>query len=247
LDAEAGAVVVARAAAIGAKPPWRLGREVSHSRRGDSLVITLPDGTSFEVDPRLQGAHQDDNAAVAVAAAWLLRCEGDSSTATVDSDAVARGVRDVQWPGRLETLAVREGPSAGRYLLDCAHNEHGVRALASAIRATTELVSPVLVFGAMADKAWTAMVQLLAPLFRDRVYVAPSVHSPGRAAVRLPDLRSLDSQGLCASTVSEAVGVARGLAGLESTVVIAGSLYLVGEVRALLLAHHESWHGQVGL
>jgi len=247
LSAEADDVVVARAAALGAKPLWRLGREVSHIRCGAGLLIRLPGGVSFDVDPRLHGAHQDDNAAVAVAAAWQLRVADDSVGAFVDAAAVRRGVRDVRWPGRFEALVVPEGPLAGGYLLDAAHNEDGARALASAIRAATEIASPVLVFGAMADKAWTDMVRLLAPMFRDRVYVSPSLRSPGRIAVPPADLRSLDADGLCASTVREALALARGRAGLDSTVVVAGSLCLVGEVRSMLLGHHEGSHAHVGL
>jgi len=250
LDAEADAVVLASTAAIGAKSPWRLGHEVSHARRGDRLTVALPDGTSFDVAPRLRGAHQDDNAAVAVAAVWRLRRECDSAAMTgvaIDNDSIARGMSAVEWPGRLETIEVREGPFGGRYLLDGAHNEDGVRAMAAAIRTMPEFVSPVLVFGAMADKSWPAMIHLLAPMFRCRVYVAPRVRSHGRAVVPPAELRTVDAQGLCASTVSEAIRVARGVAGVEGVVVVAGSLYLVGEVRALLLGHQEYCHAHVGL
>ena len=247
LSAEAGDVVAARARALGATPLWRLGQEVSHARHGASLLITLPGGVAFEVEPSLRGAHQDDNAALAVAAAWQLRVAAHAVGATVDANVVRRGVKDVRWPGRLEALLVSDGPLAGRYLLDGAHNEEGARALASAIRATPAAASTVLVFGAMADKAWAAMLQVLAPMFRERIYVSPSVRSAGRRTVPPADLRSIDADGLCASTVREALGLARGRAGVEGTVVVAGSLSLVGEVRSMLLGHPEWGHEHVGL
>ena len=247
LSADADAVVVERAATLGAEPPWRLGREIAHRRRGAELLVALPDGASFRVAPTLGGAHQDDNAAVAVASAWRLGREDEACSAAFDAGVVRRGVLDVQWPGRLEPLVVAGEPLAGRYLLDGAHNDDGARALASALRAMTGMASSVLVFGAMADKAWTAMVARLAPVFRDRVYVAPSVRSAGRTAVAPADLRAIDGHGRSASTVPEAIAMARALAGSSGTVVVAGSLSLVGEIRSLLRGHHEGHDGHVGL
>jgi dihydrofolate synthase/folylpolyglutamate synthase len=87
-----------------------------------------------------------------------------------------------------------------------------------------------LVFGALADKAWPAMLDRLAPLTTHRVYVAPQ----GRAAAPPSELAARHP-GWTAESVSEALARARGLAGTDGLVVVCGSLYLVGEARAILL------------
>jgi dihydrofolate synthase/folylpolyglutamate synthase len=116
----------------------------------------------------------------------------------------------------------------GAYLLDGAHNPDGAAALA---RHLATLGAPVtLVFGALADKAWPEMLDLLAPLTSRRVYVEPQ----GRAATPPAEL-ARRHPGETARTVAEALDRARDLAGREGVVVVCGSLYLVGEARALLL------------
>ena len=103
----------------------------------------------------------------------------------------------------------------------------------------------VLVFGAMGDKAWKVMARELSPRFDARVYVAPDASGAGRSAAAPAALLELDSAGVVAGSVAEALAIARSLAGPEGLVVVAGSLYLVGEVRAALRG--EPRDPQVGL
>jgi len=173
--------------------------------------------------PPLLGAHQVGNCDVAIAMARLLR---------IDDDAIARGLKATRWPGRLERI---EKPD-GVYLLDGAHNPDGAAALASYLRRTD---SPALVFGALADKAWPEMIDLLAPITPHRVYVAPMVGTSGavgkQRAAAPPQELALRHAGETAPDVASAMKRARSLAGPRGVVVVAGSLYLVGEARALLL------------
>jgi dihydrofolate synthase/folylpolyglutamate synthase len=173
--------------------------------------------------PPLLGAHQVGNCDVSIAIARILR---------IDDDTITRGLRATRWPGRLERI---ERPD-GAYLLDGAHNPDGAAALASYLRRTP---SPALVFGALADKAWPEMIDLLAPITPQRVYVAPVVGTGGsigkpRAAAP-PDELARRHPGETAPDVESALKRARALVGQNGTVVVAGSLYLVGEARALLL------------
>jgi dihydrofolate synthase/folylpolyglutamate synthase len=167
--------------------------------------------------PALGGAHQLDNAAVAIAVA---RATG------LDEVAIVRGLGEVRWPGRLESVTTSEGP----LLLDAAHNPDGALALRAALserRMPREQVA--LVFGAMADKDYAGMLASLGPLCGTRVYVAPE----GRKAADPAELARL-WEGTPAATVPEALARARQAVGASGLVVVAGSIFLVGEVRAFL-------------
>jgi len=163
----------------------------------------------------LRGQHQWENATVA----YRLTRELGIGDAPIE-----RGLREVRWPGRLEWVDGYDGP----YLLDGAHNPDGAAALARYLGEQSS--SLALVFGALADKAWPQMLDLLAPVTPHRVYAEP----PGRAAASPRDL-ALRHPGERAAGLAAAMARARNLVGSGGIVVIAGSLYLVGEARALLL------------
>ena len=84
-----------------------------------------------------------------------------------------------------------------------------------------------LVFGTLADKAWPEMIDVLAPRAAHRFYVTPK----GRAATD-PNAIAARQPGRVASSVAEAYELARQSA---HHVVACGSVYVVGELRALLL------------
>lgn len=214
---------------------WRVGSEIVHEAHGDHLIVRGPE-RSISVTPRLLGEHQRDNAAIAIGLSWLLRAEDPSLG--LEDPAIARGVATVEWPGRLETIDTPEG----RVLLDGAHNEQGARALGAAVDALGA-GDRALVFGAMADKAWGTMVRELAPRFAHRVYMAPVVGT--RAAADPSSLAMLDPGGEIAVDLADAIARARAAVGPHGLVVIAGSLYLVGEARARLLGLERD--PQVGL
>jgi dihydrofolate synthase/folylpolyglutamate synthase len=167
----------------------------------------------------LEGAHQQSNAKVAFAMAQRL---------ALPAEAILRGVAEAHWPGRLETIETKQGP----WLLDAAHNPDGVASLVAHLRGTKRPIGCV-VFGSLGDKPWTEMLDMLAPLAPKRVYVAPQAFGGGRAATD-PTLLAARHPGLAAPSAAAAVELARALAG-SSVAVVAGSLYLVGEARALLL------------
>jgi dihydrofolate synthase/folylpolyglutamate synthase len=86
------------------------------------------------------------------------------------------------------------------------------------------------VFGTLADKDWQAMLATLAPNAAHRFYVRPK----GRAATEPRDLAQL-APGEELATLEAALSRARTTVGEAGLVVVAGSIFLVGEARALLL------------
>jgi dihydrofolate synthase/folylpolyglutamate synthase len=190
---------------------------------GARLVATpaLPPG----LEPPLPGDHQRHNAAVAVAAlSEAARVLGFS----IRDDAVRAGLAATRWPGRLQLVA--GSPSL---LLDGAHNPAGSEALARHL-ASAGGPRPVLVFAAMQDKDVAGLIGPLLPHVGTVVATAPAVARalpPPELAARIA---SAGGHAEAAATSREALERARALAGPEGCVVVAGSLYLVGEVLAIV-------------
>lgn len=147
-------------------------------------------------------------------------------------EVLAQGVENTIWPGRNELLH-RNGQDLT--LLDCAHNPDGAVALSHALDPTVlaEVESRreiALVFGALNTKNWRAMLRRLEQVAGQRIYVA----APISKAVDPREMLSVSS-GEIANSVEQALTRARELVGPKGVVVVAGSTFLVGAARALLL------------
>lgn len=194
-----------------------------------ALPIVLgddPDAVARESLPiGLRGAYQHDNARIAARVARELG---------IGEVARREGLARTSWPGRFEHVELASGPLRGAWLLDGAHNPDGALSLALALEdeSSRGVAAPgAMVFGALADKAWPAMLEILARIPCPRIYVAPH----GRAAAE-PAALAAHVAGRIATSLPEALRLARTAAGGPATpVVVCGSLYLVGESRALLL------------
>jgi dihydrofolate synthase/folylpolyglutamate synthase len=207
---------------VGPLSPEALGEVESLARTANARVIRTD--TDLELasfvarhPPALEGAHQVDNAKVAVG---LAREVGWSEAA------MAIGLAAVRWPGRLEHIATPDG----EVLLDAAHNPDGAAALAAALQAHQSPGKVALVFGAMADKDHAGMLAVLAPVAAKRVYIAPDGRRPAD-----PAQLAVTLEGDVAATVEEALELGRRAAGPDGLVVVTGSIFLVGAARALLL------------
>jgi dihydrofolate synthase/folylpolyglutamate synthase len=167
----------------------------------------------------LAGEHQVANALTAIAALDLLN---------VPSEAIEEGIRATRWPGRLERVS--EHPEM---VLDGAHNPAGASTLARHIQRFYSGRRVWLVYGAMRDKAVSEVAGILFPSAGTVILTAPAHPRAVRpealaALVDHPDLRT-------APVLSDALAVVRREAAPEDAVFITGSLFLVGEARALLV------------
>jgi dihydrofolate synthase/folylpolyglutamate synthase len=169
----------------------------------------------------LRGRHQVDNAAVAIRLAELLR---------VPRSEIVSGLENAHHPGRLELIAHKPN-----FLLDGAHNPAGCESL----RAYLDEFAPrplTLVFGAMRDKQLDPMGEILFPVAD--VLILTRVVNPRSASMEM--LRSVAdrfARGTVIETDSsaEALRVAIAKTPPEGLICIAGSLYLIGEVRPSIL------------
>jgi dihydrofolate synthase/folylpolyglutamate synthase len=197
----------------------------------DGLVVDLrtPSRSLAGLRVGLVGAHQADNAAVAVA---LLDAIAERWEIEVADEAVRAGLAAARWPGRLEVL---DGTALGigRVLLDGAHNPAGAAALARALD-DLGLRRPSIVFGAMRGKKVRDVLRALAPLEPRFTFTAvddPGAHRPEELAAHWSEL---GGRGRVDPDPASAVRSAGG-----DPVVVAGSLYLVGAVRGIITGTRE--------
>jgi dihydrofolate synthase/folylpolyglutamate synthase len=194
---------------------------VSPEQTAGGLDVPTPRGIHRGLTP-LPGAHQRDNLIVAIR---VLESAAEAGL-RVDFDALARATAATRWPGRLQL--VDGNPPI---LLDGAHNPAGARALADHLRT----IGPfVLVFGAMEDKDVEQIGRTLFPLAEAvvlaRARSSDRAATPQRLAERAGRFARQLHQG---RDVATALALARRLTPEGGTIVVAGSLYLVGEVLEL--------------
>ena len=198
------------------------------------------------MDSPLAGQHQQRNLALALATALELRANHGFR---IPNRAIEAGVRATRWPGRLEWLPQRaDAPHPhAPLLLDVAHNPAGAWALRAALAQLPDERPRTLLFSCLADKQLEEMARILLPLFdatsgdparrRDHLIVAP-IANPRAASVDqlLAAAHALDIPAHAAPHLAAALQQARALTPPEGVIVATGSVYLIGELRALALA-----------
>ncbi len=204
----------------------------------DGLDIALPGLGPTRVG--LRGRHQAMNAAVADA---LLDALATAGIARVGPEARRTGYGTAAWPGRLELLR-----ADGRdVLLDGAHNPAGAAALAEALDDLRPFLADgplTLVTASMADKDVDGMIAALSTASAMRGASIVCTQVTGGRAMPAPALASrwaAARPGASPPSVAPdpVAAVDLALAGGRGPVVVAGSLYLVGAVRAILVDDPE--------
>lgn len=178
---------------------------------------------------RTTAAYQTENASVALVAARSLKEE------RIDDEAVRKGLYDAFWPGRMEEILPR-------VFLDGAHNEDGIEAfLTSVSAANTEREKAagkrLLLFGVVADKQYDKMIGRVAAsqLFS---HIAVTVLASDRSA-SIDKLKVAWAQYKTADcsfheSAEEAFHYIQSIQKEADTIYIAGSLYLVGQIKTLV-------------
>jgi len=213
---EADAVLVERAAELRVPVTRSAAVPISgialHARGGDFMW------EGGQVSCPLPGEHQIENAVTAIAALQRL---------SVPNEAIRQGIAQTVWPGRLERVSVNP-----EIILDGAHNPAGTRALAAYLDRFYDPERVWLIYGAMRDKAVAEMAAILFPRARRVIVTAPAQARALRPET-IRDLADHDSIEV-APNLAAALARAAGAAPADA-IFITGSLFLVGEARALLL------------
>jgi len=207
------------------------------SADGRCVVSFAADRDEYEdVQLGLRGRHQIDNALVAIALAEALRERGFAITRA----AIIRGVETATHPGRLE---ISEGQP--RILFDGAHNPAAARALRVYL---DEFVREPLtmIFGAMRDKALNEMATVL--FTKADKLILTSMDNPRAANLEVLIAAAPEtfdhSRMHQASSVIEALRLARKMTPANGLICVTGSLYLVGAAREVLSRESRSFAHQ---
>jgi dihydrofolate synthase/folylpolyglutamate synthase len=200
------------------------------------------DGNIIHVDSSLGGQHQQRNLALALAAAVELRTNHGFN---VSNEAIEQGIRNTQWPGRLEWVPAISNRAP--VLLDVAHNPAGAWALRAALSQLPEDRPRTLLFSCLSDKPVVELAQILFPLFDsssadparagDNILLTP-IASPRAASV--DDLASaaryLEIPFRTAADAATALAEAQSLTPPNGLIVATGSLFLIAELRGRLFS-----------
>ena len=220
---EVGKLLRGIAAEKGA-PAFSLGQDFKFFLKDDGLFDYTGIKRNFlNLELGLRGRHQRSNAAVALAALELI-----ATRFPVDENALRGALKQVAWPGRLDVMLER--PTV---ILDGAHNPEGVKALVEELHEIQNGRRIRLLFATMADKEWELMLGLLAKVVDEVIFTkvdmersADPVQLADRLDPSVPRRVIFDPRAAVRALIAEAHE--------NDVLVVAGSLYLLGEVRPLV-------------
>ena len=222
LDQEALATIEERAREL-ACPLTVVGREVKYERTGGALAgqaINWAGTTATRVSTVMLGAHQAENAALALAAAESLESRGWR----IGEDAKRTGIAKMRWPARFQL--VRRSPPV---VIDGAHNPGGARCLRDSLREYLPGRRAVLVMGMLADKDLAVYADTLAPLTAYAIATKPRSERASAPEDIAATYKQLGVSSEVVEDVPAAIRRGLSLASADRPLLITGSLYLAGE------------------
>jgi dihydrofolate synthase/folylpolyglutamate synthase len=227
-DKQVEAFLLAQAARQGT-PVKLAGRDFTARAAGAGMSFAMGDKSHALPLPALRGAHQIDNAALALACADYL---------SVDDTAMATGLQTVRWPARLQKLT--KGPMVtalaarlpeAEIYLDGGHNEAAAHILADWLRAKTP--RPVhIILAMLASKAHDKYLAALKNGLPDGAIHIHAVPIDGNENALAPQDLAAAAQkiGFSATAHDNPPAALAAVKADNALVLIAGSLYLAGAV-----------------
>ena len=226
--------VVRRKAAEEGSEIFAYGEDFRAAAGAEGIDFSSKDSGAAHYALALGGAYQRQNAALAIRTAMLLA----EKHRAVTHETIARALKSVAWPGRFERFAL-EGV---RIVVDGAHNPAGAAALKESLDATFAGEKRVLLLGILEDKDYRAMLRTLVRADDCVVITPPDSARAGDpenlARVAREITREVEVVPAADAALSRALDRAAG----RRILCAAGSLYLIGNLRRLLLergAHHD--------
>ena len=205
-------------------PYYRVGREfryVQNEERNfdyEGLHRKL-----WSIYVNLGGHHQIINATTALGAMEVL----DDLGYRVSNDAMIEGLKEVEWPGRLEMVC-----SSPRVVLDGAHNPAAALVLKEALEKEFQYEHLILLVGMMKDKDVKSFLHLLAPLADHLILTQPHNDRAAPPTVLKAALGKSGKKAEMAEDLEKAIEKGLSMTKEEDLLCISGSLYTVGEARA---------------
>ncbi|HIC90459.1 MAG TPA: bifunctional folylpolyglutamate synthase/dihydrofolate synthase [Syntrophaceae bacterium] len=210
-------------------PLFRVGEDIRKRRvnnKNNRFHYLGMDRQLFNLEVGLKGEHQVVNGVTALGAVEILIRKGYE----VPESAIYQGLKEVNWPGRLEVIG--ENPTV---VLDGAHNPVAATCLRQALLNEFSFHSLILVMGIMRDKDIKGMFKRLIPI-ADKVILTKPAYERAADPHYLYELGAFYQKDMIINqSVDEAVKLALSMAHEHDLICITGSLYTVGEARKYLI------------
>ncbi|MFH1779552.1 MAG: folylpolyglutamate synthase/dihydrofolate synthase family protein [Candidatus Micrarchaeota archaeon] len=165
----------------------------------------------------LLGAHQAKNACIAIRAAKKLN---------VQEKSIKEGIETTFWPGRLEVIS--HNPLI---VFDAAHNPAGTRVLVESVSRIWPSKNVLLVFGVMKDKNYLEMISELKKMRLRKVFTTKCKLERSENEITLA---ALFENATPVENVVDALQLAKKEAKENDLILVAGSIYVLGEVYSSL-------------
>jgi len=200
---------------------------------GSYTFSTRIDGTLYDnVEISAIGRHQVRNCVTALSVLEYLRRQ---KVISVEKEALYEGIRAAHEPGRFEILRQGGQGNGPWVILDGAHNEAGAEALVETMEELFYEQRILMVVGMMRDKDCRSMLKYFSAITKDFICTEPSNPRSLDTASLAAEIEAAGGSCQCAKAPADAVRLALERGADYDAVVFAGSLYLVSDVRKILL------------
>jgi dihydrofolate synthase/folylpolyglutamate synthase len=202
--------------------------EVSYSMEGQVIDIRGPGFRYEKLYVPLLGRHQQENAAVAVAALEFGKPKNREGKFRLDRSAIKHGIATTVWPGRLEVMSRHP-----LIILDGAHNPEGAKALRDSLVSFPKRRT-VCVVGILGDKSYKETTGLIAPLCDEVIVTKPATPRSLDPELLSGEVKRHVPSVTVEPDLHKALEEAMTRAGQDDMVLVTGSLYLVGAARTYI-------------
>ncbi len=216
---EKAGIIVSDAPVISVEQDWKAAKVIAETANKMRAPLTVVTKSVEAYAVALPGAHQRENAALALEALHQLGVE-------LRYDSVKNGLTSVEWQGRFEVTS--ESPLT---VIDGAHNPHAAEILVNTWREQYGDIKPVVIFGAIESKDLSGVLTSLTEI-TDKIIFTP-IDSP--RTIQFEDLAGITGLEkiilLRSSDIKDALSIALDE---NNPILITGSLYLLGEYKSLI-------------
>lgn len=180
-----------------------------------------------DLEIKLIGDHQIKNSIVALNVIEYLN---DIKITNISEENIRKGLLETKWPGRIEKIS--ENPM---FIIDGAHNEEGAKSLANSIDKYFENKNKILVIGMLEDKDIDSVLDLLIPKFNEVITTTPDNPRAIDANKLKEKIERYNIEVTCKPNIKEAVDYALEISNKDDVIISAGSLYMIGNVRTIIV------------
>ena len=170
----------------------------------------------------MPAVYQKYNLALAIRTIEALRMKKWKIT----EEQLRKGLQDAFWPGRFEVLS--KNPV---FLVDGAHNPHGIIAAAESLKAVFPGKKLLMIFGVLADKDYELMLDVITPLAKKVFCVSPDNSRALSQENLSKEVRRRNVEADAFADIADAIDAAFSAAEEDDVICALGSLYMIGDIK----------------